>query len=1060
MQRTRLGIFTCALLFFLLQSFSSVAQMSQDQFGKNRIQYKKFEWKLVSTENFDIYYYFEGESLAPIAATHVESVFRKLESTLGYSGYNKTKVLIYNSTADLQQSNIGLQYNSSVGGTTNLVKPTVEVAFKGDLTEFKEDLTEGIARTWIKVILFGGNFKEVVQSSYFLSLPDWYIKGASAFIAKGWNREMDNYMRDLVESKKLRNPSYYSGDEATLIGQSVWQFISDRYGPDMFTNILQITRIYRSDRASIEAATGNYFKNFIDDWKAYYSEKALELGDALVFNENYKAINGHNHKAREITTPVLSKDGRYLAYSTNYKGRFNMFLKDLETGKKKKIYSGGFKINDQTPIIRNPKLAWQSESTLAAVIYKKGKIIYKTFDLKNKELEIQNNGKHATSSIKNKKERRKIEVFHQINSYSFSDDGKFIAFSADEKGQADIWLYDIDRAKYLKITNDEYDDHSPKFGAGNSVIFSSNRNDDTLYTYTRYQSAPNYSLFIYKPGSKSLQRISAQGCNYTQPMFLDASTILYLNDNNGVQNLYKQDIKTGKAAPLTNNLTDILEYDYNVKEQRLVFSARSKGKEKVFVDTAFSVLQTVEITAKTEQSDVTRKRILPPEKPKQTNNFIKVTPKQNEDDIDLDKVYFESDSTLKLPKKVVPVVVDSKSPPKRTVISTSSPYDYKNLFGTDNVLSGINVDPLRGVGLLVESKMSDLMGNHRINLGFFGIADLKSSSMWGEYMYLKKRIDMGVRFDRSTYFPTDGTNRHRYAINTFETKFSLPLTVYSRISASPFLTTTRFSDVSDFTTVVNYQDQKRLYVGSKFELVYDNTISSGMNMLQGTRAKITFDKYINTTNENGNFSRFNLDIRRYQKIHRSVILAMRGSFGTSFGPSAKSYVFGGMDNWLFNSTGTGGVKNPLEIRSGVDNTDIMLTKYVTNVRGFKYNAQSGNSYFLVNLEVRLPIVKYFYSGSISSAFLRNLQLVTFTDIGAAWYGANPFTTDNSLNKTIIPGSSFQAEVNNYRNPFLYGYGFGARTFLFGYYVKADVAWGIKDNIVQTPLFYLTLGYDF
>jgi hypothetical protein len=223
MQRTRLGIFTCALLFFLLQSFSSVAQMSQDQFGKNRIQYKKFEWKLVSTENFDIYYYFEGESLAPIAATHVESVFRKLESTLGYSGYNKTKVLIYNSTADLQQSNIGLQYNSSVGGTTNLVKPTVEVAFKGDLTEFKEDLTEGIARTWIKVILFGGNFKEVVQSSYFLSLPDWYIKGASAFIAKGWNREMDNYMRDLVESKKLRNPSYYSGDEATLIGQSVWQ---------------------------------------------------------------------------------------------------------------------------------------------------------------------------------------------------------------------------------------------------------------------------------------------------------------------------------------------------------------------------------------------------------------------------------------------------------------------------------------------------------------------------------------------------------------------------------------------------------------------------------------------------------------------------------------------------------------------------------------------------------------------------------------------------------------------------------------------------------------------
>ncbi|HSY60359.1 MAG TPA: hypothetical protein VK796_00730, partial [Cytophaga sp.] len=211
---------------------------------------------------------------------------------------------------------------------------------------------------------------------------------------------------------------------------------------------------------------------------------------------------------------------------------------------------------------------------------------------------------------------------------------------------------------------------------------------------------------------------------------------------------------------------------------------------------------------------------------------------------------------------------------------------------------------------------------------------------------------------------------------------------------------------------------------------------------------------------NGNFNRFNIDIRRYQKIHRGAILALRGSFGRSFGQSPKSYVFGGMDNWLFNKTGTGGVQNPLAIAAGADNTDIMFTKYVTNVRGFKYNAQSGNSYFLVNAEFRLPIIKYFYSGSISSAFLRNFQFVAFTDIGAAWYGASPFNGNNSLNKKNVKTNSFDAEVNNYRNPFLYGYGLGARTFLFGYYVKADVAWGIQDSVQLSPLFYFTFGYDF
>jgi WD40 repeat protein len=1032
----------CALLFLLFVSFTSVAQRSQDQFGKNRVQYKKFTWKLVSTENFDIYYYFEGESLAPIAATHVESVFKKLESMLGYSSSTKTKVLLYNSVSDLQQSNIGLEQGTSIGGTTNLVKATVQVAFTGDLMKLREDLTEGIAHSWIKIILYGGTFKEVLQSSYFLSLPEWYENGASEFIAKGWNREMDNYIRDLAINKKLRNPSSYSGQEARWIGQSIWHFISDRYGPDMFANIIQITRIYRSDKAAIEAATGYYFQSFIDDWKSYYKQKTLQLDGAVVFDTTYKSLNGPNLKGRDLTTPTFSNDGKYLAYATNFKGRYNVMVHDLETDKKKKAFVGGFKLNDQVVITRNPQLAWVNELVLASITVKKGKIVYSTYNIATR-----------------KKERRTIEVFHQINSFSFSEDGKYLVYSADEKGQSDIWLYDIDRAKYLKVTSDEYDDHSPKFGPGNNVIFSSNRNDDTLLTVTRYQSTPNYSLFIYKPGSKVLKRIPAHGCNYTQPAFVTATTILYLSDSNGVQNLYTRNINTGIAAPLTNNMTDILEYDFNLSKKYLTFIARSKGKEKVFLDKDFSITKTAQITGQTDQSEITRRKILPQEKTKTVNSNIIVAPKKNADDIDLDKVYFESDTTLKIPKPKV--VAAGNLPPRRVVTNTYGPYDYKNLFGTDNVSSTFMVDPLRGFGLLIESKMSDLMQNHRVNMGFFGLADFKSSSIYGEYLYLKKRVDMSVRFERMTYFATNGNITHRYITNTVETKFSYPLSVYTRISAAPFVELTRFSDMSDYSTVIYEPDAKRLYTGLKFELVFDNTITSGMNMIEGTRAKINFDNFRNTTFGDGNFNRINIDIRRYQKIHRGAILALRGSFGRFFGQAPPSFVFGGMDNWLFNSTGEGGGEsNPLAVLPGVDNTDVMFVKYVTNVRGFKYNAQSGESHFLVNAEFRLPIVKYFYSGSISSAFLRNLQFVAFTDVGAAWYGASPFSTNNSLNKNYINTNSFEAEVNNYRNPFLYGYGLGARTFLFGYYMKADLAWGIQDSQALSPQFYFTFGYDF
>ncbi|MBC7451638.1 MAG: PD40 domain-containing protein [Cytophagales bacterium] len=1042
MLSTRKGIVYFVIVYFMMIAFSSVAQMTQDQFGKNRIQYKKFNWKYISTDNFDIYYYFEGESLSPIAATHAEAVFKKLERSLGYSNMNKTKIVLYNSLADLQQSNIGLQQGTFVGGATNLVKATVEVAFTGDLTQFREDLTYGIGQSWINVILFGGSFKEVLQSSYFLSLPEWYIRGAARYVSEGWSREMDNYMRDLAVNDKIKNPSSYSGQEAEWIGQSLWHYISVKYGADMFTNILQITRIYRSDKGAIEGATGVYYQEFIESWKAYYKTKALEMHEANLVDTSFTAINGKNGKGRDLTTAVLSKDGKYMAYSSNYKGKYSVYIKDLETGKRKELYSGGFKLTDQIPILRNPLLAWQNETTLAFILYRRGKIIYKTIDIKT-----------------GKKYDREIEVFHQINSFSFSQDGKYIAFSADEKGQTDIWLYDIESARYLKVTNDEYDDHSPRFGPGNNVIFSSNRTDDTL-TITRFESAPNYSLFIYKPGSKILKRIPAQQCNYTQPSFYDANTILYLNDNNGVLNLYKQDLISGNAMALTNSMTDIAEYDINTGKKYLSFIARSNGKEHVYIDTLFSLNNTFSTLTSTSQAIYAKKKLLPPEKPKTSNNLI-VIQKKSEDDIDLDKVYFESDSTLKAPVKAgKPASVFIKLPPRRNIVPYYGPYDYKNLFSTDKVATTFQVDPLRGFGLLIESNMTDMMANHRFNMGLFGMSNLKSNSVFAEYTYLKNRIDLGARFDRVVYFANNGSVTQKYVVNKFAVSASYPLSVYSRITVSPFVLTNRFSDLTDYAAIITYPDGFKTFAGTKFELVYDNTTTFGMNMIEGTRAKIVLDCYKGMNLESQNFNRLNIDVRHYQKVHRGIVLALRGAYGRFFGQSPKSFVYGGMDNWLFNSTGTGGTSNPLALNLGQDNSDIMFVKYVTNVRGFKYNEQSGQNYFLFNAEFRVPVIKFLYSGSVSSAFLRNFQLIAFTDIGASWNGVSPFSSNNSLNTTVISTPSFTADVTNYRNPFLYGYGLGARTFMLGYYVKFDVAWGVKYNQQLDPRFYLTFGYDF
>jgi hypothetical protein len=258
------------------------------------------------------------------------------------------------------------------------------------------------------------------------------------------------------------------------------------------------------------------------------------------------------------------------------------------------------------------------------------------------------------------------------------------------------------------------------------------------------------------------------------------------------------------------------------------------------------------------------------------------------------------------------------------------------------------------------------------------------------------------------------------------------------------------------------KDGTEAYSGLKGEYVYDNTLVTGMNMIEGTRCRIGIENNFNFNDNTKNFGKFVFDLRRYQPIHREIVLATRLSYGQFFGKAAKSFLLGGMDNWLFNSTSYEGDKNPLVLNTYKDNSDLLFVDYVTNMRGFNYNTQFGPKYVLFNAELRIPIVQYLYKGVINSNFLKNLQFNAFTDIGSSWAGSNPFNQDNSSNTTFVGGGSspFTAKVINYKNPFLIGYGVGVRTMFLGYYVKFDVAYGMQDKIVQGRKFYLTFGYDF
>ena len=73
----RLILFT--VVFFSLKTNS---QVNSVEFGKNRVQYQKFNWKFYQTENFNTYFSQDGLALGKYVAQVAEEELSSIENLL------------------------------------------------------------------------------------------------------------------------------------------------------------------------------------------------------------------------------------------------------------------------------------------------------------------------------------------------------------------------------------------------------------------------------------------------------------------------------------------------------------------------------------------------------------------------------------------------------------------------------------------------------------------------------------------------------------------------------------------------------------------------------------------------------------------------------------------------------------------------------------------------------------------------------------------------------------------------------------------------------------------
>ena len=420
-----------------------------------------------------------------------------------------------------------------------------------------------------------------------------------------------------------------------------------------------------------------------------------------------------------------------------------------------------------------------------------------------------------------------------------------------------------------------------------------------------------------------------------------------------------------------------------------------------------------------------------------------------------------------------------------------------NFTGYDNFNLNGGVFNYPDLSALITYGLTDIMEDHRLVAGFRLPTDFDGTELFVSYNNLKKRLDWRLLFWRKTDeqifaypdglftnvpnipgqlpLPDDidlpdlnpnatgfvsvnpllglsGKLKTHYAAATIK----YPIDIIRRVALHAAYRNEKIILQSMDTVGLAFPTYTENWIQLKLEFVHDDSKQLATNIRSGFRFKVWMEYHKNLNKKNTNIFVTAFDIRHYQKIWKTIILANRLAYGASYGDQRIIYYLGGVDTWL----------NPKFDNSvPIDFTqNYAFQAAAVNMRGFPQNVRNGNSFVLWNSELRVPIFSVFAKRPIKMSFIRDFQIVAFADAGMAYKGLVPWDDDNAFSIEQIGDDGITpvtVEVNYYRRPTVFGLGTGFRTSLLGYFLRLDVGWGLDgSDEKKKPVWHVSFSKDF
>ncbi len=1027
-------------------------------FGKNKVQYTKFNWYFIQSDHFDVYFTDGGEKLAEYTALTAEAAYKKYREDFRYDITARIPFVVYNSHNDFQQTNVVNEYlQEGIGGVTEMFKNRITIPFEGSYQLFKHVIAHELGHAIINDMIYGGSLQSMISNGISLELPLWFNEGICEYeAAGGWDTHSDMFLRDVTTSNFLPPIRALNGYFAYRGGQSLWWYIGEKYGRQKVGEIVNKIRYSRNVETGFKAALGLSIEELSERWQK--EQKVLyypDIASRVAPTDYAKRLTNHTKLSNFYnTSPAISPSGDRIAFISDRDDFFGVFIMSAQDGSNVKRIILGNMTNDFEELhLLTPGITWSPDGKFIAFSSKAG-------------------ATDAINIINVETGDRKVLPIEKDGIYSvvWSPQGDKLAFVGNSAIQSDIWVYDMQSKQAVNLTDDIFTDAEPSWSPdGKKIFFTSDRKhfidlrDPPVFLNIVNHDVYQKDLYAIDIETRKIERLSdTPGASESYPLCSpDGKKLLFISDKNGINNLFIKKLDTGEDYPITNSLTGVYQISLSADGNKLAFVSMHEAGFDVFlmkapfdapkVDTLppTEFMKRIERDRAQETSSAAAAKIVPPpsapQELKKYDNDVSIKLGQYQGETDSlqpsggkDRMLFQQSDRNPVAEKKIDLTIPRKNLNEKGEFIINK---YKLSFSPDLVYGNAGYNGFYGVLGSTQIAFSDMLGNHQIY--FLGniVGSLKNADLALAYFYLPNRMDWSVQaFQTARYLYGSGDNydslylfrQYGGGIGT-----SYPFDRFNRLEAS--LTYMIISQENLDAPGISLQTRPVLVPNVGY--VHDNSLWGMWSPVKGSRYEIRLFGSPGIGENPLQFASLTADARTYYKLGDEYSFALRCAGGGSVGKNPQGFFIGGTENWINRRFENGHIP----ITSAAD---FAFLTAALPLRGYYYNARIGTKYLLGNAELRFPLVKYFFGG-VLPYILQMMNGVMFIDIGTAINDVKSFkayTRDDQGNLAY--------------GDLLIGTGFGMRMWFLGFPLKFDVGWPYNGAGFGEPIYYFSLGADF